>query len=335
MTRRSSPRTAAALIALFSALGATSSARADQKSDAQTLLDKGNEQVLHGDYLHALESFQSAYGVFPSPKILLNIGTTLRQLGRNAEALDAYDQYLAAPEADEAKKPEVRAIEKLLDAKVGVLHVEVVDTRPAGAPAVGRVLIDAKPAGGDAKTFDVRVDEGPHSVVVEIGVGDDAKTVAKDTAVPGGGEATVHVELRPEPKAETKIIHVHDDTSAADEDRRRARATRRVVGITFLSVGVAGAVIAGVTGGLVLHDKSVVARECPASLSGRCTTQAGVDAAKQGRVLLPVNALGWGLAIVGVGVGIPLVVSGIEPSAPKKSATLRIGPGSLGVEGSF
>lgn len=335
MTKRSSASHLVSIVTLLGALFATSPAFADAKSDAQALLDKGNDLVAHGDYLHALESFQSAYSIFPSPKILLNIGTTLRQLGRNAEALDAYDKYLGASDVDEAKKPEVEAIEKSLASKVGILQVEISDQRPPGSPPVGRVLIDAKPVGGRANAFDVRVDEGPHSVLVELGTGDDVKTVAKDAIVPGGKRATVHFDLRPDPVAETKIIHVRDDTSARDEERRRARSTRRIVGITSLSVGVAGFVVAGVTGGLVLHDKSVVGRDCPASLKGACTTQAGLDAAKQGRALLPVNAVGWAFGIVGVGVGIPLVVSSIEPGAPKKTATLVVGPGSLGVEGSF
>ena len=61
--------------------------RADDASEREgrALFDKGNQRIKEGDFAGALEAFQSAYAKYPNVKILLNIGTTLRHLGRNVE----------------------------------------------------------------------------------------------------------------------------------------------------------------------------------------------------------------------------------------------------------
>ncbi len=64
------------------------------KSDAKELLQLGVKLLNSKDYLGALAVFKDAYRKFPSAKILLDIGTTLRVLKRTAEAANAYQAYL-------------------------------------------------------------------------------------------------------------------------------------------------------------------------------------------------------------------------------------------------
>ena len=95
------------------------------KVDAKSLMQSGIKLFEAKDYLGALAVFRDAYARFPSSKILINIGTTLKELGRDAEAANAYQAYLDAPDADAAKKPQLEAIVAEIDKVVGKLEISV------------------------------------------------------------------------------------------------------------------------------------------------------------------------------------------------------------------
>jgi hypothetical protein len=94
------------------------------KMDAKTLMASGVKLFGQKDYLGALAMFKEAYDRFPSSKILLNIGTTLKALGRDAEAANAYQKFLDAPDLDEAKKPAVTKELAELDSKLAVVEIK-------------------------------------------------------------------------------------------------------------------------------------------------------------------------------------------------------------------
>lgn len=95
------------------------------KGDAKALMASGLKLFAAKDYLGALSVFQTAYERFPSGKILLNIGTTLLKLDRKAEAANAYQGYLDAPDADPAKKLEVTKVVAGLDVELGIVETTV------------------------------------------------------------------------------------------------------------------------------------------------------------------------------------------------------------------
>ena len=64
---------------------------------AQGLMVEGVKQLQAKAYDQALANFLEAYNAFPSPKILLNIGSTLRDMGRLADAANTYQRYLTDP----------------------------------------------------------------------------------------------------------------------------------------------------------------------------------------------------------------------------------------------
>src|SRR4051812_8099873 len=68
--------------------------------DAKSLVQTGVRLLEAKDYLGALAIFKDAYSRFASVKILLNIGTTYKLLGRDAEAANAYQRYIDSPDAD-------------------------------------------------------------------------------------------------------------------------------------------------------------------------------------------------------------------------------------------
>jgi hypothetical protein len=175
--------------ALLGAVLLCAPARADEAAerDARALFAEGLQKMDGGDFVGALDRFRAAYARFPSVKILLNIGTMLRQLGRNAEAADAYDAYLRDPAADPAKRPEVEKLLRDLDARVAKLHV-VVDDRAA------IVRVDGKVVGQPGSVAQMRIEPGPHAVSAER---EGAPPTVENVTAVAGQEAsvTLHVVL--------------------------------------------------------------------------------------------------------------------------------------------
>jgi len=126
------------------------------KGDAKELMQLGVKLLKSQDYLGALAVFKDAYQRFPSAKILLNIGTTLKLLGRNAEAANAYQRYLDSQDADPARKPDVEKEVASLDKSLGQLAID--------APAEAEIQVNTEdwmPASLGAR---FRLAPGPYTV---------------------------------------------------------------------------------------------------------------------------------------------------------------------------
>ena len=68
---------------------------AERKSRASAHLVKGAQLIDAEDLQGALAQFEAAYRLVPSPVILHNFGVVYQGLGRKAEALDAFERFLA------------------------------------------------------------------------------------------------------------------------------------------------------------------------------------------------------------------------------------------------
>src|SRR4051812_38869885 len=111
-------------IAIMAALAGTASAQpSGDKVDAKALMQSGVKLLEAKDYLGALTVFNGAYARFPSAKILLNIGTTLKLLDRRADAANAYQRYLDSADSDPARRAEVTTVLAELDKSVGRVEV--------------------------------------------------------------------------------------------------------------------------------------------------------------------------------------------------------------------
>ena len=91
----------------------------DSKVDAQSLMQSGVKLLEGKDYLGALAVFKTAYERYQGAKILLNIGTTLKLLGREADAANAYQRYLDAKDTDPKRRPEIEKLIAKIDNTVG------------------------------------------------------------------------------------------------------------------------------------------------------------------------------------------------------------------------
>jgi hypothetical protein len=95
------------------------------KDEARALVQTGVALLNKKDYRGALAVFKDAYTKYRSAKILLNIGTTLKALGRDAEAANTYQAYLDAPDTDPARDKEITGILGELDGKLARVALAV------------------------------------------------------------------------------------------------------------------------------------------------------------------------------------------------------------------
>jgi hypothetical protein len=125
---------------------------------AQALIREGVRQQQAQAYDQALANFLAAYDKVPSPKLLLHIASTLREMGRLADAANTYQRYLADPASDRERAGEVKDSLARLDQQLAVLVVHGGDVSVDGGPFVA--------VGGELVT---RVRPGLHLVRVRTG----------------------------------------------------------------------------------------------------------------------------------------------------------------------
>jgi len=128
------------------------------KARAQVLLKQGAQHYRRGEFSDALADFQAAYGIYPSPKLLLNIGQSSRELGRPVEAIEAFEQFLAeAHDAPERVVLEAKKSVEELATQVGRLQIE--------CPLSGaEITLDGKRIGVAPVKDTIRVTAGRHQV---------------------------------------------------------------------------------------------------------------------------------------------------------------------------
>jgi hypothetical protein len=133
-------------------------ADAENKARAQALLAEGSALFRNGEYAAALEKFEAAYAVFPSPKLWFNIGQANRDLDRPVQALQAFERYLAqVPDAPPDMAADARASVADLQKKLGRLRI---DCETPGA----EISLDGKPIGTAPLPDTIWATPGRHQV---------------------------------------------------------------------------------------------------------------------------------------------------------------------------
>jgi len=186
------PRIIALLAALVLAPLRAGAQDASAVAEARERFDRGIRLFDGESYEAALAEFLRAYEVAPNHVVLLNIAHTCRRLGRNAQAVDAFERYLA--EGGDAVQAQRRAeVERELhDLRPMVGGIRVVVSRPDAAV----VSIDGIEVGAAPLDRPVRVDAGRH--VVEVNAEDHLPS-RREVTVAGQAEALVEVSLTPVP----------------------------------------------------------------------------------------------------------------------------------------
>ena len=128
------------------------------KARAQALLKEGAEFYQQGAFADAVEKFDQAYAMFPSPKLLFNIGQASRELSRPVEAVEAFDKFLVqAPDSPPELIAEAKRSVEELSRKIGKL---LIDCSVSGA----EITVDGRKVGLTPLEDLVRVTPGSHQV---------------------------------------------------------------------------------------------------------------------------------------------------------------------------
>ncbi|MFT3696562.1 MAG: hypothetical protein QM831_25710 [Kofleriaceae bacterium] len=132
------------------------------RAAATALMTEGVRRLQVQAYDQALANFLEAYNRFPSPKILLDIASTLHDMGRLADAANTYQRYLSDPQTGAERVKEVKELLLKLDAQLTILNVHVM---PHGAD----VSIDGGPFVPVGTTLQTRIRPGTHTVRLRSG----------------------------------------------------------------------------------------------------------------------------------------------------------------------
>jgi hypothetical protein len=180
---------AASLVLLaLAAQAAPPSASPEAKAKAQTLLKEGAKLYEKGAFAPALDKFNQAYSEYKSPKLLFNIGQASRDLGRLAEAMTAFEHFLAeATDAPPEMVAEAKKSAAELEGKLGKVRIQC--SKPGA-----EVSLDGKAVGITPITDPIWSAPGKHQVTARHA---DTAPAVEDVDVNASWEHTVVITLQP------------------------------------------------------------------------------------------------------------------------------------------
>jgi hypothetical protein len=150
---------AGATAAPISGDAAANAANADAREAARARLVEGVELLRKNQYAPALTKFDQAYALVPSPNIHYDRALAYLGLGRNADALEAFEAFLArADHPPPGTREKATRDRETLRTRVATLAVT---TDPPGA----EVTIDGRLRGVTPLGGSLYLDPGPHEVV--------------------------------------------------------------------------------------------------------------------------------------------------------------------------
>ena len=310
-------------------------ATAVEREQAQTRFLKGKVAFEKNDMTTALEEFRASLEIVASPNARLYVARTLRELGRLVEAYEEFGRT-----AVEAKEHERE------DGRYGKAADAANAERAAIAPKIAFVKLTIKNA-NDATTVNVAgsplvragwsdpVPVKPGDVEIEVvtpGVLPIRKTVTLhagnsmpltvDANAPGGGELG-GTGGPPAPVA----------TAPVERPTHHGPSWMLPAAIAGAGVGVLGMIVftaAGVASNGTYSDlqKQCGTSPCPASLAGEVS---------RGKTEQAAANTGLFFGVLGLVAGAAFFTLWVLPhkSASPQSARLLVGPGSLGLAGTF
>ena len=308
----------------------------NRNAEAKIQFQQGIELFKDEKFEQAAISFERAYELRPSYKILWNIAQTENMMGHYAAAMKAYVRYIEEGGINvksERKKISLEEIERL-KSLVGSITVNC-DIENAD------ILLDNELKGKTPLKEKIFVDLGRHNVkVVKMN-----KTLFSQTIkIAGGQSRTIEVippqiDTQPTSKSvvtETPATPVVPEPSSPPPDQpEERRKPKRVATWIALGIGAASAVAAGVTGGLSISKVKSVKDNCDGN---RCpdTLQSQW---KQSQTLGTLSTVYTAVAGVGIATGITLFF--LEPVLRKERPSTALVPmvspshAGLGLVGRF
>lgn len=305
---------------------------AAQRETARRLMDEGKERTRAGDKERALEAYQKAHQLMKVPSTGIALTKAHLALGHLVEARDVALEVVRMPRESsepavfEKARREARELDASIKPRIPTLrivvkggpatHVTVDDAEVAplllGEPVAmnpGKHTVAAKNADGADKRADVELAER------------DAKQVDLVLPVPKPAVVLAPAEPRPAP------------TPPGGGERTKVANVLVVGGFGIAAVGL---VTGGIMGALTLSKAGSLKAQCEKDI---CDPAAKNDLASAG-TFGAISTIGFavggaGLVVGVVGLLLPKTKAEALLQSTERRAAVWLGPGGVGVRGSF
>jgi hypothetical protein len=274
---------------------------AEARERSRAAFRKGVAQLRAQDWAAARTSFETAWGYFPHPSILLNLGIARLHTDDPVRAEQDLMKFLSedgGASADEL----AGAREALADARSKIGTVRVVVTPPTARVSIdGKAVTTVRRVDAGGIQAEVRAKAGTHAVLVEA---DGYKTERRDVDLAAKAEAVAHITLAavdaPPPKP----------TPAADP-------SRAIAGYSLL--GLAGAAL--ITSGVTALRAKTLSNEYGDASSPHFQEH---STRTQGIAFRTTADVALGIALVSGAIGVVLLFTdfGKSPTAVARAGTL-------------
>jgi hypothetical protein len=284
-------------------------ARADETGSAAALFESGLQAMQASRFAEACPKLAESYWLDPRPGVLFTLAECEAQWEKLASALAHYDDYLrlygsmpAGLQAVQHDRAEIaRRQRALLAERVPTLTLIL----PASAPPGMVVRRDDVALGAPSLGIPLPVDPGTHVIVTQL---PDGRRVSREILVRAGDGLRVDLEL---PAAAPAAAPPPEANVAP-----AARSSVPTLPVTLLSVGAAGLVVGGATGGMALAGKSTIDAHCTGTL---CDVD-GKHVADQAKAYGWASTAAFGAGGAAVAAGAILWLVSPRRSGPERSA---------------
>lgn len=305
---------AAGVLVLLAALGSSHAAHAGPREDADAALQRGVALRREGKDAEALDAFQQALALAPSARARAQVALAEQALALWIAA--ERDLGLALAEKDEPwikqnREPLERAA-RLVASKLAWATVDVKVPTP-------EVFVNGSPAplGADGR---VRVVAGVVTIEVRA---DGYQPASSSLRIAPETTAKVAFELEPSPRSAKPSADLSRDPADSSS------SAQRTSGWILTGIGVVGLGIGTAFGLRAMSKKDERDTDCAAGCS-----QVGVDADRAGRSAGLVSTIAMLGGIAATGAGVWFVLSA-RSSSPASQIGVHAAGSSISVSGSF
>lgn len=282
----------------------TAHAQESDAARATRLFEEATQNALNGDYANACPKFEESLRLTPGLGTEFNLAICNAQTGKRIVAARMFRSIeRRAREAGKSERARAAAAESAkLDAHVS--YVKLTNKNPSQASVVIRIDGEVVPE----SEYDAWiVAPGAHNIEARDWGAGFWRSAFQTTS---GGPTSIEIPVL---SAGDTVPKEHSvERAPYRTDRVAPRASNpRTAGYVVAGVGIVGLMAGAVTGVLILGAKSTVDEMCT---DQGCPPGEGRDARDRGHTLLPINAIAFGVGLVGLGVGAYLLVTAKPPS---------------------
>ncbi len=138
-------------------------AAADDPATAEVQTERARDLINRGDYAGALEAFQAAFELGPSPLLMFNIAMCKKALSRHVDAIRSFKAFFALQAETRTINPKLQA---LAEEALEELYSLVGSLEVADAPEGAAVTVDGTPVGTTPLPAPYYLIPGKHTVTV-------------------------------------------------------------------------------------------------------------------------------------------------------------------------